>query len=35
MSKDFCDSCTDLKEVSRYEVAGLDFYWCAECAEDK
>ena len=34
MSKDYCDGCTELKEVERYEVADIFFYWCDECSEN-
>jgi len=29
----FCDSCTDKKEVKKYQVKGETFYWCENCDE--
>jgi hypothetical protein len=33
MPKDFCDSCTEEKEVSQYRIGQVWFYWCDECKE--
>jgi transposase-like protein len=30
----YCDSCTEEREVKAYNVHGDTFYWCADCNEE-
>ena len=30
----YCDSCTEEREVKAYKAYGDTFYWCADCNEE-
>jgi hypothetical protein len=29
----YCDSCTEEKEIKPYQVDTITFYWCDDCKE--